>query len=82
MPGNQSVKRAIWLGWIGLGWIVLILLAGFATLVMLQYVSPLIAQGPSHDLFATLFVVVAWPVVTLVFRFCMKHGLYELLFWF
>jgi hypothetical protein len=81
MPGNQSVMRAIWLGWIGLGWIVLILLAGLATLVLLQYVSPFIAQGPWHDLFGTLFVAVAWPVVTLAFRFCIKYGLYELLFW-
>jgi chromate transport protein ChrA len=81
MPGNQSVERAIWLGWIVFGWIVLILLAGLATLLLLPYVSPFIAQGSRHDLFATLFVVVAWPVVTLVFRFCIRHGLYELL-WF
>ena len=79
MPGNQSVKRAVWLCWIGLGWIVLIPLAYLATLVLLQYVSPFIAQGPWHHLFATLFVAVAWPLVTLAFRFCIKYGLYELL---
>jgi hypothetical protein len=46
---------------------------------VLHKVSSLIAPGPYHDLLGTLFVMVAWPVITLVFRFCIKHGLWVLL---
>jgi len=76
MPGNQTVQRAILIGWMLFGWAVLMLLAGLASLMLLSYVSPFIATGPYHDLFATLFVMVVWPVVTLAFRFCVKHELW------
>jgi hypothetical protein len=76
MPGNQTVQRAILIGWKLFGWAVLILLAGLATLMLLGYVNHFIAPGPYHDLFATLFVMVAWPVVTWVLRFCVKHELW------
>jgi hypothetical protein len=79
VAGNQTVQRAILTGWIVLGWIALILLAGLATLLLLHQVSPLITPGPWHDLYGTLFVMVVWPVITLVFRFCVKHGLWQLL---
>jgi hypothetical protein len=78
MSGNPSVQRAILIGWMVFGWIVLILLAGLATLVALHHISPLIAPGPYHDLFGTLFVFVMWPSATLVLRFCVKHGLWNL----
>ena len=80
MSGNQGAQRAILIGWMPLGWAALILLAGLATLMVLHKVSSLIAPGPYHDLFGTLFVMVAWPTITLVFRFCVKHGLWVLLF--
>ena len=76
MPGNQTVQRAILIGWMLFGWAALILLAGLASLMLLGYVNHFIASGPYHDLLATLFVIVAWPVVTLVFRFCVKHELW------
>jgi hypothetical protein len=79
MSGNQSVQRAILVGWMLLGWAALILLAGLAALMALHQVSYLIASGPYHDLIGTLFVMVAWPSITLVFRFCVKHGLWVLL---
>jgi hypothetical protein len=79
MSGNQGVQRAILIGWMLLGWAALILLAGLATLMVLHKVSYLIAPGPYHDLIGTLFVMVAWPAITLVFRFCVKHGLWVLL---
>jgi hypothetical protein len=79
MPGNQLVQRAILIGWMMLGWIVLILLAGLATLFALGYVSPYIPPGRWHDLFATLFVMLAWPAIALGFRFIVKHALWELL---
>ena len=60
-------------------WLALILAAGLATLMVLHKVSYLIALGPYHDLLGTLFVMVAWPAITLVFRFCVKHGLWVLL---
>jgi hypothetical protein len=44
--------------------------------MLLGYVNHFIAPGPYHDLFATLFVMVAWPVVTWVLRFCVKHELW------
>jgi hypothetical protein len=79
MSGNQGVQRAILIGWMLLGWAALILLSGLATLMVLHKVSSLIAPGPYHDLIGTLFVMVAWPAITLVFRFCVKHGLWVLL---
>jgi hypothetical protein len=79
MSGNQGVQRAILMGWMLFGWVALILLSGLATLIVLHKVSPLIAPGPYHDLLGTLFVMVAWPAITLVFRFCVKHGLWVLL---
>ena len=80
MSGNQGVQRAILIGWMLFGWIALILLSGLATLMVLHKVSSLIAPGPYHDLLGTLFVMVAWPAITLVFRFCIKHGLWVLLY--
>ena len=79
MPGNQFVQRAILIGWMVMGWIVLILLAGLTALLALGYVSPYIPSGRWHDLFATLFVMLAWPAITLAFRFIAKHALWELL---
>jgi hypothetical protein len=79
MSGNQGVQRAILIGWMLFGSAALILLSGLATLMVLHKVSSLIAPGPYHDLFGTLFVMVAWPAITLVFRFCVKHGLWVLL---
>ncbi len=79
MSGNQGVQRAILIGWMLLGWTALILLAGLATLMVLHKVSYLIASGPYHDLLGTLFVMVAWRAITLVFRFCARHGLWVLL---
>ena len=73
------MQRAILIGWRLLGWAALILAAGLATLMVLHKVSSLIAPGPYHDLLGTLFVMVAWPAITLVFRFCVKHGLWVLL---
>jgi hypothetical protein len=78
MPGNKSVERAILTGWMVLGWIVLIGLAGLAALFALAKVSPLIPAGPYHDLFGTLFVMVAWPAIALALRFFVKHALWEL----
>ena len=79
MSGNQEVQRAILIGWMLFGWIALILLSGLTTLMVLHKVSSLIAPGPYHDPLGTLFVMVAWPAITLVFRFCIKHGLWVLL---
>ena len=79
MSGNQGVQRAILIGWMLLGWVALVLLSGLATLIVLHQVSSLIAPGPYHDLIGTLFVMVAWPAITLLFRFCVKHGLWVLL---
>jgi hypothetical protein len=79
MSGNRSVQRAILIGWMLLGWAALILLAGLASLMVLHKIGYLIASGRYHDLLATLFVMVAWPAITLVFRFCVKHGLWVLL---
>ena len=78
MPGNESVQRAIWTGWIVFGWIALILLSGVTTLIVLGSVSHLIAPGQWHDLVATMFVMVVWPFITLAFRFCAKHRLWLL----
>ena len=58
-----------------LGWAALILLAGLATLMVLNNISYLIVSGPWHDLLGTLFVMVARPTITLVLRSCIKHGL-------
>ena len=55
------------------------LLAGLATSVALAKVSPLIEPGRYHDLFATLFVMVVWPAITLALRFFVKHALWDLL---
>ncbi len=82
MSGNRSTERVIWAAWTLMGWAALSLLAGLATLALLHQVSPMIPPGPCHDLFGTLFVVVAWPLVTLVFRCCVKHGLAELPWWY
>jgi hypothetical protein len=79
MPGNPRAQRMIRAGWVLLGWAALILLSGLATLVLLGNVSPLIVSGPWHDAFATWFVMVVWPIITLVFRFCIKHGLWRVL---
>jgi hypothetical protein len=79
MSGNPRVQRAILIGWAVVGWIVLILVAGLLTLFALAQASSLIAPGPYHDLFGTLFVMVAWPVITVVLRFFAKHGLFGLL---
>jgi len=79
MPGNQTVQRAILIGWMLFGWAVLMLLAGLASLMALHKLSPFIAPGPYHDLLGTLFVMVAWPAITWVFRFCIKHELWLLL---
>lgn len=79
MSGNQGVQRAILFGWILFGWAALILLAGLASLMVLHKVSYLIASGPYHDLIGTLVVMVAWPMITLAFRFCVKHRLWVLL---
>ena len=79
MPGNESVQRAIWTGWIVFGWITLIVLSGVTTLIVLGSVSPNIPPGRYHDLVATMFVMVVWPVITLAFRFCVKHELWLLL---
>jgi hypothetical protein len=77
--GQSKRAAGILIGWMLLGWAALILLAGLATLMVLHKVSSLIAPGPYHDLIGTLFVMVAWPAITLVFRFCVKHGLWVLL---
>jgi hypothetical protein len=69
MSGNPRVQRVILIGWAVFGWIVLILVAGLLTLFALAQASPRIAPGPYHDLFGTLFVMVAWPVITVVLRF-------------
>jgi hypothetical protein len=79
VSGNQTMQRIILIGWMLLGWAVLIVLAGLASLGALHQVSHLIVKGPWHDLFATLFVMVVWPVITVVFRFCVKHDLWLLL---
>jgi hypothetical protein len=79
MPGNQRTERIISTGWVLLGWAALILLSGLATLMLLGKVSHLIVSGPWHDAVATWFVMVVWPIVTLAFRFCIKHGLWRLL---
>lgn len=79
MPGNQAVQRAILIGWMLFGWAGLILLAGLATLAMLGQFNHFIAVGRWHDPIATLFVMLVWPLTTLVFRFCVKHGLWILL---
>jgi hypothetical protein len=79
VSGNQGVQRAILFGWILFGWAALILLAGLASLMVLHKVSYLIASGPYHDLIGTLVVMVAWPMITLAFRFCVKHRLWVLL---
>jgi hypothetical protein len=79
VPGNQAVQRAILQAWMLFGWAVLILLAGLASLVALHEISPFIASGPYHDLLGTLLVMTAWPAITLLFRFCIKHELWLLL---
>jgi len=79
MPGNQALQRAIWIGWILLGWAALILLAGLTSLVLLHKANHLITSGWWHDLVATVFFFVAWPLVTLALRFCVKHRLWLLL---
>jgi hypothetical protein len=79
MPGNQSVERAILIGWTMVGWAGLIVLAGLTTLMLLDRFSHFIAAGRWHDPIATLFVMLVWPLVTLAFRFCVKHGLWILL---
>jgi hypothetical protein len=79
VSGHQGVQRAILVGWMLLGWAALILLAGLASLMVLHKISYLIALGPYHDLIGTLLVMVAWPTITLAFRFCVKHGLWVLL---
>ncbi len=79
MSGNQGVQRAILIGWMLFGWAALILLSGLATLMVLHKVSSFIAPGPYHDLLGIMFVMVAWPAITLVFRFCVKHDLWMLL---
>jgi hypothetical protein len=79
MPGNQTVERAILIGWIMVGWAGLILLAGLTTLMLLDRFSHLVATGRWHDPIATLFVMLVWPLTTLAFRFCIKHGLWLLL---
>ena len=73
MPGNQTTQRIIWTGWIVFGWIALIALSGVTTLIVLNSVSPNIPTGGYHDLVATLFVMVAWPVIALAFRFCVNE---------
>jgi hypothetical protein len=78
MSGNPFVQRAILIGWMVFGWIVLILLSGLAALVALAKVSPLIPSGPYHDLFGTLFVMLAWPAIALGFRLFAKYGLWNL----
>ena len=62
-----------------LGWAALILLAGLATLLLLHHFSQLVAPGPWQDLLPALFVILVWPVVILVLRFCVKHWLWQLL---
>jgi hypothetical protein len=79
VSGNKTVQLIILVGWMVFGWIVLIGLAGLVTLVALAKLSPLIEPGPYHDLFATLFVMVTWPAITLALRFFVKHALWELL---
>jgi chromate transport protein ChrA len=79
MPGNQSVERAILIGWTMVGWAGLIVLAGLTTLMLLDRFSHFIPAGRWHDLIATLFVMLVWPPTTLAFRFCAKHGLWILL---
>jgi hypothetical protein len=79
VSGNKTVQRIILIGWMVFGWFVLILFVGLATLFALAKVSPMIEPGPYHDLFATLFVMVTWPAITLALRFFVKHALWELL---
>jgi hypothetical protein len=79
VSGNPAAQRAIWTGWIVFGWIALIVLAGLTSLVMLLKINHLIMPGSWHDLVATVFFFVAWPLVTLALRFCVKHRLWLLL---
>lgn len=79
MSGNQTTQRIILTGWMLLGWAGLIALAGLATLFALHQISPSLPPGRYHDLVATLFVMLVWPVITLAFRFCVKHQLWPLL---
>jgi hypothetical protein len=72
-------QRAILIGWMLVGWAGLILLAGLATLMLLEHFSQFIAAGRWHDPIATLFVMLVWPLTTLAFRFFVKHGLWILL---
>jgi hypothetical protein len=76
MSGNQTTQRIIWTGWMVFGWIALIVLSGVTTLIALGSVSPIIPAGRWHDLVATLFVMVVWPLMTLALRFFVKHRLW------
>lgn len=79
MSGNQTTQRIILTGWMLLNWAGLIALSGLATLFTLHQISPFLVSGAWHDPIATLFVMLVWPVITLVFRFCVKHQLWLLL---
>ena len=79
MSGNKTAQWIILIGWMVFGWTVLIALAGLVALFALAKVSLLIEPGRYHDLLATLFVMVAWPAITLALRFFVKHALWDLL---
>jgi hypothetical protein len=72
-------ERVIRTGTLLLLWAGLILLGGVASLLLLHYLAPSIPAGPYHDLYGTLVVFVAWPVLTLVLRFSVRLRLWDLL---